>query len=57
MSETATIAGGCFWCVEAVFQALKGVEQVVSGYIGGTVKNPTYEQVSRAEPVTPRPLP
>ena len=45
MSETATIAGGCFWCVEAVFQALKGVEQVVSGYIGGTVKNPTYEQV------------
>jgi peptide-methionine (S)-S-oxide reductase len=45
MSETATIAGGCFWCVEAVFQKLKGVERVVSGYIGGTVPDPTYEQV------------
>ena len=45
MSETATIAGGCFWCGEAVFQELKGVERVVSGYLGGTVKNPTYEQV------------
>ena len=45
MTETATLAGGCFWCVEAVFQELKGVDQVVSGYIGGTVKNPTYEQV------------
>jgi peptide-methionine (S)-S-oxide reductase len=45
MSEVATLAGGCFWCLEAVFQNLKGVEKVTSGYIGGTVKNPTYEQV------------
>ncbi len=45
MTEVATIAGGCFWCIEAVFQNLKGVEGVVSGYSGGTVKNPTYEQV------------
>jgi peptide-methionine (S)-S-oxide reductase len=44
--ETATLAGGCFWCLEAVFDELKGVEKVVSGYSGGKVKNPTYEQVS-----------
>ena len=43
--ETATLGGGCFWCVEAVFQDLKGVQQVVSGYAGGTVDNPTYQQV------------
>lgn len=43
--ETATFAGGCFWCVEAVFQALKGVQAVESGYAGGHVPNPTYEQV------------
>jgi methionine-S-sulfoxide reductase len=43
--QKATFAGGCFWCTEAVFQQLKGVETVVSGYSGGTVKNPTYEQV------------
>jgi peptide-methionine (S)-S-oxide reductase len=43
--ETATLGGGCFWCVEAVFQDLKGVQQVVSGYTGGTVDNPTYQQV------------
>jgi peptide-methionine (S)-S-oxide reductase len=43
--ETATLAGGCFWCIEAVFDALKGVEAVVSGYSGGHVANPTYEQV------------
>lgn len=43
--ETATFGGGCFWCVEAVFQDLKGVEQVVSGYAGGEVENPTYQQV------------
>jgi peptide-methionine (S)-S-oxide reductase len=41
----ATFGGGCFWCTEAVFLQLKGVQSVVSGYSGGTVKNPTYEQV------------
>src|SRR5512139_3375167 len=45
--ETATLGAGCFWCVEAVFQSLKGVEQVVSGYAGGTLAYPTYEQVCR----------
>ncbi len=45
MLESATIAGGCFWCLEAVFQPLKGVEKVVSGYIGGRVPNPSYESV------------
>jgi peptide-methionine (S)-S-oxide reductase len=44
--EIATLAGGCFWCTEAVFKELRGVERVESGYAGGTVKNPTYEQVS-----------
>ncbi len=43
--ETATLAGGCFWCLEAVFDELKGVEDVVSGYTGGHRPNPTYEQV------------
>ena len=43
--ETATLGAGCFWCVEAVFQELKGVERVVSGYTGGSVQDPTYEQV------------
>jgi peptide-methionine (S)-S-oxide reductase len=43
--ETATLGGGCFWCLEAVYKDLKGVERVVSGYAGGTVENPTYEQV------------
>lgn len=43
--ETAIFAGGCFWCTEAVFRALAGVELVESGYIGGSVANPTYEQV------------
>jgi peptide-methionine (S)-S-oxide reductase len=43
--ETATLAGGCFWCLEAVFERLKGVERVVSGYSGGSVDNPSYEQV------------
>jgi peptide-methionine (S)-S-oxide reductase len=41
----ATFGGGCFWCTEAVFQNLKGVHSVVSGYTGGSVKNPTYQQV------------
>jgi peptide-methionine (S)-S-oxide reductase len=44
--ETATLGAGCFWCVEAVFQNLKGVENVVSGYAGGRIPYPTYEQVS-----------
>lgn len=43
--ETATLGGGCFWCTEAVFTELKGVEKVEPGYAGGTVPNPTYEQV------------
>jgi len=43
--EIATIGGGCFWCVESVFLRIKGVEKVVSGYAGGHVVNPTYEQV------------
>ncbi|CAN5445262.1 peptide-methionine (S)-S-oxide reductase MsrA [soil metagenome] len=43
--ETATLAAGCFWCVEAVFDALKGVEDVVSGYSGGHTDGPTYQQV------------
>ena len=42
---TATFGAGCFWCVEAVFQELEGVERVVSGYSGGNVPDPTYEQV------------
>ncbi len=44
-TKFATFGGGCFWCTEAVFLKLKGVEKVVSGYTGGKVKNPTYEQV------------
>jgi len=44
--ETATFAGGCFWCLEAVFERLVGVERVVSGYTGGSTPNPTYEDVS-----------
>jgi peptide-methionine (S)-S-oxide reductase len=43
--ETATVAGGCFWCMEAVFQQIDGVETVVSGYTGGTTANPTYREV------------
>jgi peptide-methionine (S)-S-oxide reductase len=43
--ETATFGGGCFWCLEAVYKDLKGVERVVSGYAGGQALNPTYEQV------------
>jgi peptide-methionine (S)-S-oxide reductase len=45
MRETATFGGGCFWCTEAVFERVKGVEKVRSGYSGGTVENPTYQQV------------
>lgn len=44
-TEIATLGGGCFWCLEAVYQQLKGVQAVESGYTGGRVDNPTYEQV------------
>lgn len=43
--EIATFGAGCFWCVEAVFQRLNGVESVISGYMGGRIKNPTYKEV------------
>lgn len=43
--EIATLGGGCFWCLEAVYQQMEGVESIVSGYMGGQVENPTYEQV------------
>ncbi len=43
--EVATLAGGCFWCLEAIFDGLKGVTDVVSGYSGGSMANPSYEQV------------
>ena len=44
-TEIATLGGGCFWCVEAVYQELQGVQKVVSGYMGGHVDNPTYREV------------
>jgi len=44
-TEIATLAGGCFWCIEAVFREVEGVEQVVSGYTGGTTANPSYDDV------------
>jgi peptide-methionine (S)-S-oxide reductase len=47
--ETATLAAGCFWCTEAVFQRLKGVTSVISGYAGGDMDKPSYEQVSTGE--------
>ncbi len=43
--EMATLGAGCFWCVEAIFQDVRGVERVISGYAGGTIVNPTYQQV------------
>ncbi len=49
MYETATLAGGCFWCLEAVYDELKGVVDVVSGYSGGKVANPSYEAVCTGE--------
>lgn len=45
MTQTATLAGGCFWCLEAVYRELKGVERVQSGYANGRRPNPTYQQV------------
>lgn len=47
MTEQATLGGGCFWCLEAVFQQVEGVSSVKSGYAGGATKNPSYEQVCR----------
>ena len=47
--ETATLAGGCFWCTEAVFLELDGVKSVVSGYTGGRTKNPTYREISNGD--------
>jgi peptide-methionine (S)-S-oxide reductase len=44
-TQQATLGGGCFWCLEAVFEQLRGVDRVASGYAGGRVANPTYEQV------------
>jgi peptide-methionine (S)-S-oxide reductase len=45
VQEIATLGGGCFWCLEAIYDQLKGIEEVVSGYSGGHIDNPTYEQV------------
>ena len=44
--QTATLAGGCFWCIEAIFKRLKGVVKITSGYSGGKTENPTYDDVS-----------
>ena len=44
-AKTAVLGGGCFWCVEAIYEGVPGIESVVSGYAGGTTKNPTYEEV------------
>ena len=49
MTETATFGGGCFWCVEAAFKELDGVESVTSGYAGGHVEDPSYEAVCSGE--------
>jgi len=47
--QTATFGGGCFWCTEAVFQTLKGVKRVVSGYMGGELKHPTYMEICNGD--------
>ena len=47
--QTAYFASGCFWCVEAIYESVKGVKEVVSGYAGGTEENPTYEQVGAGQ--------
>lgn len=45
MNQIAVLGGGCFWCLEAAFEKINGVKQIVSGYAGGTIANPSYEQV------------
>jgi peptide methionine sulfoxide reductase MsrA len=47
--ERAVLAGGCFWCIEAQFQRVKGVVKVISGYAGGSHNDPKYEQVKKGE--------
>lgn len=47
--ETATLAGGCFWCTQAIFKRLKGVKEAISGYAGGRVDHPSYEDVSSGD--------
>lgn len=49
MREYATLGGGCFWCLEAVYQLVEGVDEVVSGYSGGSLANPAYKQVCSGE--------
>lgn len=48
-TEIATLANGCFWCTEAIFERVKGVKSIIPGYAGGTVKNPSYDQVCTGE--------
>jgi peptide-methionine (S)-S-oxide reductase len=48
-AEVATLGGGCFWCIEAVFDSLKGVSSVESGYTGGNTVNPTYQQICNGD--------
>ncbi|MBO9489398.1 peptide-methionine (S)-S-oxide reductase MsrA [Endozoicomonas sp. G2_1] len=43
--ETTTLAGGCFWCIEAAFNSVQGIEKAISGYMGGTTENPSYKEV------------
>ena len=45
--EIATLANGCFWCTEAIYKRIKGIESVLPGYSGGSVENPSYDQVCR----------
>ena len=52
--EKAYFAGGCFWCMEPPFEALEGVIEATSGYMGGSVKNPTYEEVKLVLPAMQR---
>ena len=47
MTEKIILGGGCFWCIEAVYRNVKGIKKAISGYMGGNVENPTYEQVCR----------
>ncbi len=47
--QTTTFAGGCFWCIESAFNTVKGIEKAVSGYMGGHIENPSYEQVCKGD--------